>query len=41
MIERPLDRDLTEDELRALASTVAGKPDLWEARVRHDPTQRT
>jgi predicted metal-dependent enzyme (double-stranded beta helix superfamily) len=41
MIERPVDCDLTEEELRAVATTVAQRPELWEGLVHHDPTQRT
>ncbi len=40
-IERPTGRDLTGAELRAVASQVAARPELWSAHVRHDPLQRT
>jgi hypothetical protein len=40
-IERPFGRDLTGDELRAVAAQVAARPELWSAQVNHDPSQRT
>jgi predicted metal-dependent enzyme (double-stranded beta helix superfamily) len=40
-IVRPAGRDLTEEELRAVAERVAARPRLWSAHVRHDPRQRT
>ena len=36
----PTGRDLTLDELTALATDLAGRTDLWSAHVHHDPTQR-
>ena len=41
MIERPLDRDLTGEELRAVATATAERRALWSAHVHHDPEQRT
>lgn len=38
---RPAGRDLTGDELRAVASQLAGQPERWAAHVNHDPAQRT
>jgi predicted metal-dependent enzyme (double-stranded beta helix superfamily) len=40
-IDRPTDRDLTREELRALARRIAQDPSLWSAHVSHDPSQRT
>jgi predicted metal-dependent enzyme (double-stranded beta helix superfamily) len=40
-IERPVGRDLTGEELRAVAAQVAARPELWSAQVNHDPGQRT
>jgi predicted metal-dependent enzyme (double-stranded beta helix superfamily) len=40
-IERPLGRDLTGDELRAIAAQIAARPELWSEQVDHDPSQRT
>jgi predicted metal-dependent enzyme (double-stranded beta helix superfamily) len=34
------DRDLTPDELSALAEELAGRPELWEGLVRHSPDER-
>jgi len=36
----PLDRDLDQNELAALATRVGGEPRFWRDRVRHDPGQR-
>jgi predicted metal-dependent enzyme (double-stranded beta helix superfamily) len=40
-IDRPLGRDLDGDELMAVATQVATRPQLWSAHVQHDPEQRT
>jgi len=40
-IPRPRGRDLSEDELRAVAQAVAARPELWSEHVRHDAEQRT
>jgi predicted metal-dependent enzyme (double-stranded beta helix superfamily) len=40
-IDRPADRDLTREELRALAERIAADPALWSEHVAHDPDQRT
>jgi predicted metal-dependent enzyme (double-stranded beta helix superfamily) len=40
-IVRPVGRDLTNEELRAVASQFAARPELWAERVAHDPRQRT
>lgn len=34
------DRDLTPEQLRALAEDLAGQPDLWRSQVRHDEDER-
>lgn len=34
------DRDLTPEELRALAEDLAGQPDVWRSQVRHDADER-
>jgi hypothetical protein len=34
------DRDLTPDELAALAVELAARPELWQALVRHSPDER-
>ncbi len=34
------DRDLTPDELSALAEELAGRPELWEGLVRHSADER-
>jgi len=39
-IKRPLGRDLGEDELVALARSVAATPALWRHLVAHDPDRR-
>ena len=39
-LERPLGRDLTEDELVALARSVAASPERWRHLVAHDPDRR-
>jgi hypothetical protein len=39
-IERPHGRDLTGDELRALATQIAARSALWSPHVHHDPLQR-
>lgn len=40
-LTRPLGRDLTNEQLLAVATQIAGRPDLWSEHVRHDTTQRT
>lgn len=40
-IDRPIDRDLTREELRELAERIAADPALWSEHVAHDPEQRT
>jgi hypothetical protein len=40
MIDRPLDRDLTRAELRTLARRLAGRAELWQERIHHDPGRR-
>ncbi|HET6447766.1 MAG TPA: cysteine dioxygenase family protein [Conexibacter sp.] len=40
-LPRPLGRDLTGEELRAVAGAIAARPELWSAHVRHDVEQRT
>jgi hypothetical protein len=40
-IARPAGRDLTVEQLRAVATQVAARPALWSAHVHHDPAQRT
>jgi predicted metal-dependent enzyme (double-stranded beta helix superfamily) len=39
-IERPHGRDLTREELGAVAAALAARGELWEQLVRHDPVQR-
>ena len=39
-IERPDGRDLTREELAAVSASLAGRPELWDALVRHDPLKR-
>ena len=34
------DRDLTPDELRAVAGDLAKRADLWQGQVRHDENER-
>jgi predicted metal-dependent enzyme (double-stranded beta helix superfamily) len=40
-VQRPHGRDLSGEELRAVAAQVAVRPSLWSAHVHHDPLQRT
>ncbi len=40
-IARPLGRDLDGDELLAVATQVAERPQLWSSHVHHDSDQRT
>ncbi len=40
-LARPVGRDLTGDELRAVATQIAQRPALWSGHVRHDPGERT
>jgi predicted metal-dependent enzyme (double-stranded beta helix superfamily) len=39
-IEQPLDHDLDERELLAVASQLGARPDLWSEYVQHDSAQR-
>lgn len=39
-VPRPLGRDLSGVELRAVAGLMARRPELWRRHVRHDPAQR-
>jgi len=41
MIERPLGRDLTGDELLALVRSLRARPALWQELARPDPDQRS
>lgn len=38
---RPHGRDLTEDELVAVANQIAARQELWSEHVSHDPVHRT
>jgi predicted metal-dependent enzyme (double-stranded beta helix superfamily) len=38
---RPYGRDLTEDELVAVANQIAARQELWSEHVSHDPDHRT
>lgn len=40
-IVRPYGRDLTEDELVAVACQIAARQELWSEHVSHDPDRRT
>jgi len=40
-IERPRGRNLTGEELSAVARQLAARPRAWIAHVAHDPAQRT
>ncbi|HEX7290188.1 MAG TPA: cysteine dioxygenase family protein [Conexibacter sp.] len=40
-VERPHGRDLTGEELEAVARQLAARPQAWAAHVAHDPAQRT
>jgi len=40
-ILRPRGRDLTNDELIAVANQFAARPELWSEHVSHDPDHRT
>ena len=40
-IARPHGRDLTNEELLAVASAIAAQPEQWSHRVHHDSQQRT
>jgi hypothetical protein len=37
----PAGRDLVGAELRALASWLGARPELWRPHVAHDPSRRT
>jgi predicted metal-dependent enzyme (double-stranded beta helix superfamily) len=39
-LQRPHGRDLTREELRAVAASIGACPELWEGSVRHDRFQR-
>jgi predicted metal-dependent enzyme (double-stranded beta helix superfamily) len=39
-VPRPRGRDLSAQELQAFAIELAGRPELWIERVKHDATQR-
>ncbi|HEY0276903.1 MAG TPA: hypothetical protein VGC32_01415 [Solirubrobacterales bacterium] len=38
---RPYGRDLTENELQAVACQIAARKELWSEHVSHDPDHRT
>jgi predicted metal-dependent enzyme (double-stranded beta helix superfamily) len=40
-IDRPHGRDLSEEQLRGVATQIATRPALWLQYVQHDSTQRT
>jgi predicted metal-dependent enzyme (double-stranded beta helix superfamily) len=40
-IMRPHGRDLTENELQAVACQIAARKELWSEHVSHDPDHRT
>ena len=40
-IVRPHGRDLTENELQAVACQIAARKELWSEHVSHDPEHRT
>jgi predicted metal-dependent enzyme (double-stranded beta helix superfamily) len=40
-LARPRGRDLTGEELRAVAGAIAARPELWSEQVRHEADQRT
>jgi len=40
-IARPRGRDLTGEELIAVARQLAARPQAWSEHIAHDPTQRT
>jgi hypothetical protein len=40
-IVRPYGRDLTDDELVAVAEQIAARKELWSEHVSHDPEHRT
>src|SRR4051794_9519815 len=40
LLDRPHGRDLTRPELRAVADSLAGAPQLWRELVKHEPGQR-
>jgi predicted metal-dependent enzyme (double-stranded beta helix superfamily) len=41
MVPRPQGRDLGGPELQTFVAELAGRPELWIERVRHDPSQRS
>jgi predicted metal-dependent enzyme (double-stranded beta helix superfamily) len=40
-IARPTGHDLTNEQLLAVATQTAARPELWSEYVQHDPMQRT
>lgn len=40
-IVRPYGHDLSGEELLAVATAIAARPELWSHHVHHDPLQRT
>jgi predicted metal-dependent enzyme (double-stranded beta helix superfamily) len=40
-VARPTGHDLTNEQLMAVASEIAARPELWTEYVHHDPIQRT
>lgn len=40
-IARPHGHDLTNEQLLAVASKIAARPELWSEHIEHDPRQRT
>jgi predicted metal-dependent enzyme (double-stranded beta helix superfamily) len=40
-LARPTGRDLSGEQLLAVASRIAARPELWSAYVQHDSIQRT
>ncbi len=40
-VVRPRGRDLSDEQLRAVAAQLAAQPELWSGFVHHDPAHRT
>ena len=40
-VARPTGTDLTGEQLLAVASQIAARPELWSRHVEHDPSRRT
>jgi hypothetical protein len=40
-VARPAHRDLTDEQLLAVANEIAGTPELWSHLIEHDSTHRT